>query len=117
MPNTLTLSWTLELLARRAGETFDRPTGFVTEFDCELNINWWQEGDGFDYELDYVAMEETSFCDRYIICKETDPVLWPVLERSFNAATRNINDALNVAIIEKCATLASEARYFAEAAE
>ena len=87
MPN-LTLDWTLPLIARRPGETFDKPTGFVHEFDCEMTINWWPNDNGsYGYELDYVAIDDGKN-DRFIITGETDPALWTLLVRGFDYEDR-----------------------------
>jgi hypothetical protein len=86
MPS-ITLEWTLPLTARRPGEFVNKPTGFVAEFDCELTINWWADEDGYDYELDYVAIDDGKN-DRFIISSETDAVLWPLMVRGFEYETR-----------------------------
>lgn len=86
MPS-LSLEYTLPLIARRPGEYADKPTGFVHEFDCELHINWWANEDDYGYELDYVVIDDGKK-DRFIITKETDPVLWPCLVRGFEYEDR-----------------------------
>ncbi len=84
----LTLEWTLPLIARRPGDFGNKPTGFVSEFDCELTINWWADDvDQFGYELDYVAIDDGKK-DRFIITKATDAMLWPLLERGFEYERR-----------------------------
>ncbi len=86
MPS-ITLEWTLPLIARRPGEFVNKPSGFVAEFDCELTINWWADEDGYDYELEYVAVDDGKH-DRFVITSETDAVLWPCLVRGFEYETR-----------------------------
>lgn len=113
--NQLSLEYTLPLIARRPGEVVNRPTGFVHEFDCELNINWWDEGEGeIGYELEYVAINDGP--DRFTISKATDPELFALLVRGFEYELRR-SSHLHDRICDTAWEQADEGRYHWEAAE
>lgn len=111
MPS-LTLEWTLPLIARRPGEFVNKPTGFVSEFDCELSINWWADEDGYYYELDYVVIDDGKN-DRFTISEQTDKELWPLLVRGFEYE-RSRTDFLHEGILERIHEALSDEIYSEE---
>jgi hypothetical protein len=112
MPS-ISFPWTMSLIAKRARDLAGYfPTGLVGEFDAELTIDWWGEGDGeYGWELSQIAVEWTTPPDRFVVDKDSDPDLWKLIMRGFKADEA----ALSEKILERIDEALSDEIY--EAAE
>ena len=88
MPS-FTIPWTMSLLGKAIEPNYvGNKLCLLGEFDCELHISWWGAGDDeFGWELEAITVE-WNFLNkqRHHFTKESDPVLWPIIERGFKAS-------------------------------
>lgn len=89
---SLSIDTTLDLCTRHGT--------LVAQADCQLGIEYWEGGsDGlWDWCVESVYFEPTSWNKAETITKETDPDMWPIILRAVNADRASLDEKVQEAI-------------------
>lgn len=83
----LTLEWTLPLCVRKLEPVTGWTLAHVHDLDATLTIHYWEvEGREFEWEVD------RGVIDGVIITRDSDPIVWALIERGVAKDFEAINE-------------------------